>query len=224
MTQNLSCLTPLKTASCFLFDLDGTLIDSSPCHERSYILSLQEAHPELAKSFNYVLYKGKSTRETFTELGIDQTDIVVKLTSKKQSLYREMIENGEVAAFPSALEFLSDLRESGRRICLVTGASRRSAEASLTKLGMIQYFEGLVTGDEIEKTKPAPDLYLKCLSEYKINPSDALVIEDSLLGVQAAQAAGLSVMAVNDSEMSLLPEFVGTLKELHNAWLQNKND
>lgn len=222
--QNLGSLTALKTATCFLFDLDGTLIDSSPCHERSYLIALGEEHPELAKTFDYVLYKGKSTKETFVELGIEEIEAVTKLTQKKQSIYREMIENGDVLAFPAALEFLRDLKETERRICLVTGASRRSAESSLTKLGLRQYFEGLVTGDEIEKTKPAPDLYLKCLDEYKINAVDAIVIEDSLLGVQAAQAAGLNVIAVNDPEMSRFPEYVGTLQDLHQAWKQNKYD
>lgn len=211
----------LQGVTCFLFDLDGTLIDSSPCHERSFVRTLQTDQPHLVDAFNYELYKGKSTRETFMELGIEDAGVLSSMTEKKQSLYRQMVEDGEVLAFPYACELLTTLRDNKFRSWVVTGASRRSAETALTRLGLLDFFEGLITGDESPRTKPAPDLYLKCLHSQAIEASCAIAIEDALPGIQSARAAGLSVMAVNNTELSHLPEYVGTLKDLHDIWLLN---
>ncbi len=209
----------LHGVTCFLFDLDGTLIDSSPCHERAFVRTLETDQPHLVDSFHYELHKGKSTRETFEDLGINDVDILSSMTEKKQSLYRQMVENGEVLAFPFAKELLTALSRSQYRSWVVTGASRRSADAALTRLGLRDFFEGIVTGDETERSKPAPDLYLKCLEDNAIQPICAIAIEDALPGIQSARAAGLSVMAVNNAELSHLPEYVGTLKDLHDMWL-----
>lgn len=209
----------LQGVTCFLFDLDGTLIDSSPCHERAFVRTLETERPHLVDSFNYEQHKGKSTRETFVDLGIADLEVLSKMTERKQSLYRQMVEIGEVIAFPFAKELLTALSRSQYRSWVVTGASRRSADAALTRLGLRDFFEGMVTGDETERSKPAPDLYLKCLEDNAIEPICAIAIEDALPGIQSARAAGLSVMAVNNAELSHLPEYVGTLKDLHDMWL-----
>lgn len=155
------------------------------------------------------------------DLGIEKVDILKSMTERKQSLYREMVEAGEVLAFPFANELLSALRQRQYRSWVVTGASRRSANAALTRLGLLDFFEGMVTGDETERTKPAPDLYLRCLQNHNIDSTSAVAIEDALPGIQSARAAGLKVMAVNNVELSHLPEYVGTLKDLHDMWLLN---
>lgn len=209
----------LHGVTCILFDLDGTLIDSSPCHELAFIRTLETHKPDLVTSFNYEMHKGKSTRETFTDVGIDDFDNLSKMTEKKQALYREMVENGEVVAFPHTQELLVALRHNNLRSWVVTGASRRSAETALTRLGILEFFEGLITGDESARSKPTPDLYLKCLKDHLIEPAHAIAVEDALPGIQSARAAGLNVIAVNNTELSHLPEYVGTLKDLHNVWL-----
>lgn len=209
----------LQDVTCFLFDLDGTLIDSSPCHERAFINALKADQPDLAKTFNYEEHKGKSTKETFESLGVDDSMLLKLMTDRKQSLYRQMVESGEVTAFPGAETLLDSLRRQGHRAWVVTGASRKSAESALQKLGLISYFEALITGDQTPKTKPAPDLYLKCLADYSITSANAIALEDALPGIKSAKAAGLKVFAVNNKELSHLPEYIGSLQNLHDMWL-----
>jgi len=209
----------LQTASSFLFDLDGTLIDSSPCHELAFRTALQANLPSLVESFVYEEHKGKSTRKTFADLGVSDSQLLELLTDKKQILYRQMVEDGALQAFPYAEELLAALLKRGHRAWIVTGASRRSAESALSKLGLIGYFEALVTADEAPETKPAPDLYLKCLKEHGIHANTALALEDAVSGIQSARSAGLNVLAVNNLELSHLPEYVGTIKDLHDLWL-----
>ncbi len=84
--------------------------------------------------------------------------------------------------------------------------------------------EALITGDESKRSKPAPDLYLKCLADYALDQRQALAIEDALPGIQSAKAAGLNVLAVNNPELSNLPEYVGTLKDLHDICLLVTNE
>lgn len=210
--------------TCFLFDLDGTLIDSSPCHEKAFFRTLETDHPDLVGSFVYEEHKGKSTKETFESLGVTDANLLSMMTQRKQSFYRQMVEDGEVTAFPGARELLLSLRKQGHRAWIVTGASRHSAESALSKLGLLDYFEALITAEQTARTKPAPDLYLRCLADHSIEPASAIALEDALAGIQSAQAAGLKVVAVNNIELSHLPEFVGSLKDLHDTWLSLKHD
>lgn len=214
VTQSALGLSMLQGVNCFLFDLDGTIIDSSPCHERSYLMTLESDLPHLRDAFDYELYKGRSTKETFIALGVEDEETLGHLTRKKQQTYRQMIENGDIPAIPFALEVLQTVKEHGHRAWIVTGASRLSAERVLAKLGMRQYFEALITADDSPKSKPAPDLYLKCLDNHAIDRTTAIAIEDALLGIQSANAAGLKAIAVNNSELAHMPEYVGTLKDL----------
>ena len=216
--------TLLQDVTCFLFDLDGTLIDSSPSHEKAFFKTLESDRPDLLGCLVYEEHKGKSTKETFQALGITDAGLLNVMTQRKQSMYRQMVEDGEVVAFPGARELLASLRKEGHRAWIVTGASRHSAESALSKLRLIEYFEALVTGDQAAKTKPAPDLYLKCLADHSIAPASAIALEDALAGIQSAQAAGLRVAAVNNIELSHLPEFVGSLVDLHDTWLSLKHD
>lgn len=224
MSQRNRHHTLLQDVTCFLFDLDGTLIDSSPCHEKAFFETLETDHPDLAGSFVYEEHKGKSTKETFESLGVSDANLLGVMTQRKQSLYRQMVEDGEVAAFPGAHELLLGLRKQGHRAWIVTGASRHSAESALSKLGLLDYFEALITADQTVRTKPAPDLYLKCLKDHSIEAARAIALEDALAGIQSAQAAGLNFVAVNNIELSHLPEFVGSLKDLHDTWLSLKHD
>lgn len=219
LKQNDQIHALFKGVNCFLFDLDGTLIDSSPCHERAFVRILESDLPHLVSSFVYEEHKGKSTKETFEALGIAQDEQLAALTLKKQETYRKMVDDGEVVAFPHARELLQSLKDQGHRSWVVTGASRRSAEASLSKLEFMHFFEGLIAGDEIGKTKPAPDLYLKCIANHGLDRRQALAIEDALPGIQSAKAAGLNVVAVNNPELSHLVEYVGSLQDFHEICL-----
>ncbi len=113
----------LQKVDCFLFDLDGTLIDSSPCHERAFFKTLEAHQQHLVNSFVYEEHKGKSTKETFQDLGIDDSRLLKLMTESKQNLYRQMVEDGEVIAFPFAEQVLSALRSRGHRVWVVTGAT-----------------------------------------------------------------------------------------------------
>jgi HAD superfamily hydrolase (TIGR01509 family) len=214
MRSNLASL--LRERNCFLFDLDGTLVDSSHCHERAYRDALEAAPPELVRRFSYEACKGRRTRDALRALGVDD-GLVDVLTEAKQHSYREQVEAGRVVLLPFAREVLRFLSDRGSRLFLVTGGSKRSTEAVLAGLGIASWFEQIVTADDVANGKPAPDCWLACMERAAIAPSSALAVEDALSGIQSARAAGLDSIAINNPELAELPEYAGTLEDILTA-------
>ncbi len=208
-------LGTLSERDCFLFDLDGTLVDSSSSHENAFLKAITQLRPELAENFSYARVKGLKTDEVFRDLGLaHEPELVKLLTETKQKLYRQEIEAGTVQPIDCALELLEYLKSTKRRIFLVTSASRKSVEAILAKLNVRHFFEGVVTGDEVVRAKPDPQCYLQCLATWSIEDKQAIVIEDAIAGVEAAKAANLLVLAVNNADLESFDGYVGTLQML----------
>ena len=204
----------LSGRDCFLFDLDGTLVDSNGCHERAYLEALEARLPEVARIFSYERCKGRRTIEALRLFGVQDEELLVEVTEMKQAAYRNLVESGAVVFIPHAHEVLETLRSQGKRLFLVTGSSARSTRAVLTRLGIFDWFERIVTADDVINGKPAPDCWLTCVENAAISPAQSLVIEDALSGIEAARAAGLTGIVVNNPELAHLPEYAGTLAEL----------
>jgi beta-phosphoglucomutase len=180
----------------FLFDLDGTLVDSSACHARAYVKALKVDHPEVAKTFIYAPFAGQPTRQVLAELGLAEPELS-RLIEAKQNLFRAALVRGEVDVFPGAMALLEGLKRQGRRLFLVTGASRISAETMLetTKLG--RFFEAIMTGDDGVAGKPSPEPYLRVLAQHHLKPEECIAIEDGESGIRSARAAGIDVVLIH---------------------------
>jgi HAD superfamily hydrolase (TIGR01509 family) len=181
-----------------LFDLDGTLIDSTPLHELSFKEAIQQYCPELMDGFDYKRIKGQRTQDAFLALGITEGTKLTQLVTAKQAHYRAAIQKGLVPLRQGTLRLLELLRSVGRRMFIVTGASRTSAELVLETCGIVNFFEGIVSSDEVPKSKPHPKIFLHCLETYNLDRSASIVVEDALSGAIGAQAAGIDVVLVHD--------------------------
>jgi len=181
----------------FLFDLDGTLVDSSAAHARAFVDALAPDRPLLAKDFEYGQFAGRPTREVFLALGLHDEPELGELVRRKQQHYRAAIERGDVEVFAGATLLLERLLQKGASLFLVTGASRGSTERvlELTKLG--RFFKGITTAEDIHSGKPSPDAYLYTLASHGLEKQDCLVVEDGENGIIAAHAAGLDAVLIN---------------------------
>ena len=204
----------LLTRQSFLFDLDGTLVDSNDCHERAYLTVLRPRLPGLAATFSYEPCKGRRTKDALRDLGLKDEHLIEELNDAKQQAYRDLVESGAVKLIPGARELLSALRRRGKRLFLVTGGSARSTESVLRGFDIFDWFEVIVTADDIVNSKPAPDCWLHCLAAAHVDARDAVAIEDALNGILAARAAGLDAIAINNPALAALPEYAGTLSDL----------
>ena len=180
-----------------LFDLDGTLVDSSAAHSSAYIQALTPGHADVARDFRYTPFAGQPTRDVFAALGLAEPELK-ELTVRKQEFYRIALAKGEVKLFPGAYELLARLYDSNRRLFLVTGASRISVELILESTHLGRLFSGVITAEDTIAGKPSPEPYQRALVDFKLVAPDCLAIEDGEPGVTSARAARLEVVLIHD--------------------------
>ncbi len=108
---------------------------------------------------------------------------------------------------PGVMDYLSEAKRLGLRLAIASSSERTWVEPHLARLGLKSCFEKIVCGDELPtgRTKPHPDVFLKALTELRLAPDEAVVLEDSPNGVKAAKAAGLFVVAVPNRMTAHLP-------------------
>ena len=177
-----------------IFDLDGTLADSLPTHI--------ECWHKVCASFNYkfdeqVLYDltGMPTHifaeyiknDSHCELSVEE---IVRL---KQTFFYSVA--GNIRPIESIAKFVR-INHGRILMSIGTGGGRRSAEMILEAIGMRQYFEVVVTADDVANHKPEPDTFLKCAELMGVEPSCCQVFEDGVKGMEAAHKAGMIVTDV----------------------------
>ena len=182
-----------------IFDLDGTLIDSMGIWiqvDKEYLQMRGIPVPnnlfmdvEGGNSFNEIcLYFKKKfdLPESIEQIGTEWTKMVAEhyKTDVKLKL--------------GAFELLQFLKEKGVKIGVGTSNSKYLAETVLKANGVLDYFDSIIAGCDDIKGKPFPDIFLKAARELNVQPGDCLVIEDVLVGVQAAKNAGMTVYAIYD--------------------------
>ena len=181
-----------------IFDLDGVLADSEPTWDAIDAQLLGEYG---------VKYRGEYHREV---LGVSYKGSVeffkktfgISAPTEEMMKRREMIATeffaNKIGLFPSAKKVLQELREIKLKLALATSSVSASARPFLDRHQITKFFNVIITGDEIEHGKPAPDIYLRAAEQLAVAPRDCLVIEDSLSGIAAAKAAKMRVAGIPD--------------------------
>ena len=206
----------------FLFDFDGTLVDSGPLHAEAFYDVLRQERPALLSSFSYEPLKGLLTSDAFRRLGIVDETEVRRLSVEKQTRYRDFVNDGRLSALPGARELLRESASEGHRLFLVTSGSGPTVRAALTALDFLDVFEGIVSADDVKMGKPSPDPFLLCLQRHGLAKLESIVFEDAESGVIAARAANLSVAGVNNPQIeSIVDGFFSDLTKLHAAIANN---
>jgi HAD superfamily hydrolase (TIGR01509 family) len=191
---------PLPEVECFLFDLDGTLVDSSPAHERAFLEALAALTAGEAEGFEYQQYRGLSTAAVFESLVEADGETLDALVKAKREAYLDQVQHGEVLLFPYAETLLREIQDSGRRSFLVTSASNRSALTILEKYELKAFFSDVVTSEDVCRPKPAPDMFELVLRRNQLTPSLCVTVEDAVSGVRASHAAGVDAVLVHGSQ------------------------
>ncbi|MGA7857133.1 MAG: HAD family phosphatase [Terracidiphilus sp.] len=185
---------PAGDFRAYLFDCDGTIVDSMPLHYKAWKKALAEWNCEFDEQLFYS-WGGRPVVEIISALnqknGLNMpVDAVAK---RKENLYYEQLP--QLKAIPEVIEHIE--AQHGRiPLAVVSGSRRNSVEGSLTTLKLLDKFQTIVSAEDYKNGKPAPDAFLLAASRLGVAPADCLVFEDTDLGIQAATAAGMASVRV----------------------------
>ncbi len=187
----------IKSVRAFIFDLDGVLTDTAEYHYRAWKRLATEEGLDFSRQENEKL-RGVSRRASL-ELVLKGRKLpeaeMQELMDRKNGYYREMIRAvSKKDLLPGASLLLLALKS--RQIKLALASASKNAPRVVEQLGIGDYFDVIAHGGSVEKTKPAPDLFLYTASELKVSPRLCLVVEDAGAGIAAAQAAGMVTVGI----------------------------
>ncbi|MBS2099496.1 HAD family hydrolase [Carboxylicivirga linearis] len=182
-----------KDIEALIFDMDGTLVDTLPVH---YAAWLKACNNEVNFSMEYFI---KLTGRPALELSKDIIrDFNVAMDPKELLEKKEALVKGQfnkMKVFPGISEVLNHFH-SKIPMTVGTGATKEMANNILELTQLNQYFDYIVTSDDVQNYKPHPETFLKSANYLGIDPSKCLVFEDGQLGIEAAQKAGMKVVDV----------------------------
>jgi beta-phosphoglucomutase len=192
-----------------IFDMDGVIVDSNPIHEEAERLSFIEFGMNVPRE-EWRSFKGKTAhdivRAVVSKYGSQAHDID-KIAERRTELFMEMAQD-QMRLVPGAGEFIRKARQKYTKLAITTSSKQSVLEVSLTRYGLLQNFDAIVTGDEISKGKPDPQPYEITLAKMDAKAAETLVIEDEDAdnGVISAKRAGCYVAALTTSldEQALL--------------------
>lgn len=205
------------TYKACLFDLDGVLVDTAIYHFQAW--------KNLGTKFGYTLteeqneqLKGVSRVESLNRI-LEWANYSATEEQKsawliaKNDNYLELISNMNPSEIlPGVLEFLSQIKQAGYKIAL--GSASKNAEIILTKTGLLEWFDLIIDGNKVSKSKPDPEVFLKGASGLGFQPNECIVFEDAQAGIEAAKAGKMKAIGIGDKEMlgqadKVIPNFVG---------------
>jgi HAD superfamily hydrolase (TIGR01509 family) len=185
---------PPGTFTAYLFDCDGTIVDSMPLHYIAWKQALGEWGCTLDEDIFYS-WGGKPPVEIIASLnrmhGLNMP--IEAVAEHKESLYYSLLP--QLKPVPEVLAHIN--AQQGRiAFAVVSGSTRESIVKSLTTVGLLDRFSILVGSEDYVRSKPAPDAFLTAAARLGIAPKDCLVFEDTDMGIQGATAAGMTSVRV----------------------------
>ncbi|MBO6206311.1 MAG: HAD family phosphatase [Lachnospiraceae bacterium] len=203
-----------------VFDMDGVIFDSERC--------VFECWKEIADKYgikeiekNFLACTGTTmsrTREIMLE-AYGAEFPYEEFAHEASVIFHERYDNGKLPVKAGVFELLDYLKEQGKKIALATSTRRQTVLYQLEQAGILKYFDEIITGDMVTKSKPDPEIYRMACEKIGVDPQNAFAIEDSYNGIRSAQAGGLRAIMVPD----LLPADE-EMKELAEVVLPSLND
>jgi beta-phosphoglucomutase len=186
------------TINTIIFDMDGVLIDARDWHYNALNDALELFGYTINREDHLRAFDGLPTRTKLETLSDEQglpRGLHPFINEMKQAF---TVRTVHVDCRPTfAHEYmLSRLRESGYKLGVASNSIRASIDLMLSKANLIDFFDEIVSNEDVTDGKPSPEIYIEAMRRLDASPSSTLVVEDNAHGVQAAQAAGAHVLEV----------------------------
>ncbi len=195
----------------YIFDLDGVIVDTAKYH----FLAWKKLADELGIDFTHEhneLLKGVSrirSLEIILELGNIQIsdaefDRCLNQKNKDYLTYIDKMDESEI--LPGVLDALNFIKGKGGKIVL--GSASKNAKPILEKVGLVDYFDAIIDGNDVSKAKPDPEVFLLGAKKVNSKPEECVVFEDAVAGIQAAKNAGMISIGIGNKEVLNEADFV----------------
>src|SRR5450755_3828286 len=200
-----------------IFDWDGVIIDSSSQHEVSWDRLAKECGKILPEN-HFKRGFGMKNEVIIPEL-LCWTSVPVEirlLSLRKEAIYREVVREQGMTALPGVETWLRMLQDEKIPCVIASSTHRENITSTLDVLGLEPFFADIVTAEDVKRGKPDPEVFLTAAQRIGVEPIDSVVFEDALVGIAAAHAAGMRVVAVATTEPKE--------KLAHADWIVNQMD
>ena len=192
-----------------LWDMDGTLVDSAEYHWQAWRDTMsREGSPITYEQFRATF--GQRNDSILRQwLGEKATsELIQRIGDAKEALYRQHVRQQGISPLPGALEWIHLLHGQGWRQAIASAAPRANIETILDVLHASEYFETVVSAEDVHRGKPDPEVFLTAATKLGVAPKHCIVVEDAEHGIQAARAAGMKSIGVSQNGKPLPADIV----------------
>jgi HAD superfamily hydrolase (TIGR01509 family) len=182
----------MTSVKAVFLDIDGTLMDTNYLHVEAWAQAFEEvgARPPRSRIHHEV---GKGSEKLITEF-VEEAQKAERVSELHSEHYARLQERGH--PLPGAKELIASLVERGYEVWMATSADPEELEHHMKELGAEDDIAGIVSSDEAEESKPAPDIFGLALERAGVSPEDAVAVGDSIWDIEAAKEAGVRAAAV----------------------------
>ena len=202
-----------------IFDWDGVIIDSSRHHEESWERLAREESRTLPEG-HFKAGFGRKNEFIIPEiLGWTRDGSEIERVSlRKEAIYRDVVGEWGIEPLPGVREWLSALQKAGVPCAVGSSTHRANIDLSLGLMGLKPYFVEIVSAEDVTRGKPDPQVFLTAATRIQRDPVKCVVFEDALVGIEAARAGGMRVVAVatthSRNELTMADRVVEQMDEL----------
>lgn len=182
-----------------IFDIDGVLVNSGKAHLSAWVRLGNEIGAPINKKILEDTF-GMHGRYIITEWlgnGLPKRR-VIDLAARKEAIFRSMVDK-QVKPIAGAVKLIKEAHKAGIKLAVASSGPRKNVEKILTFLRVRSYFSAKITGDDVKKGKPDPEVFEKAIKRLGLIPAHCVVIEDAPLGISAAKNAGAKVVGITTS-------------------------
>lgn len=176
-----------------MIDLDGTLFDTKEINYRAYKEAIEPYGYDIDYKYYCEFCNGRHYTDFLPQITTTDEKILLDMHKRKKDAYSKYLKYGRVN-----LNLVEIIKARGKdcKAVLVTTASKQNTFDILNEFRLVDIFDLILTHEDIDKSKPNPEGFLKAMEKYSVTPEECVIFEDSSVGIEAAEKTGATVFVV----------------------------
>ena len=179
--------------------MDGTIVNSLPCHKLAWIETFAKRGRDFTDD-DFEWANGRKNEEIIPHfldksMSLEEVNLIA---DEKEATFRRFVKEN-IKALPGAVELIQSLAAVKIQLALVSSTPKENIELITKTLGIKKYFSLFINGDDVKEGKPSPQAFLLAAKKLGVEPKNCVVMEDAVVGVQAAKRAGMYCIAVTNT-------------------------